>query len=253
MIIKQITLKEDFGVNEALVLTIGAFDGIHLGHRRLFNELQKEKLNNNYKSAVLTFLKHPDFILHKREDGVILDRSKSHFDDFEALGIDYIFLMDSEILSLTYEAFHEKVLNKFNVRKIIVGDEFRYGKGALGSVKTLKEAYDVSTFLVMNDKGTKISSTDIRALLRGGDIKKTNELLGYNYSFKTSIKEVKGNQIILNNDNKILLPSGSYSIMFKYNSVEIPSILVIEENELLIKYDWKNDYISKEEVEIVFK
>lgn len=254
MIIKQISLHNDFSTKEEIILTIGAFDGIHLGHKRLFDELQKEKKNNcNYKSAVLTFLKHPDLILKKREDGIILDRTKAKFVDFESLGIDYLFLMDSDILSLSYEMFHEKVLNKLNVKLIIVGDEFRYGKGALGNVETLKKAYNVRTYLVLNENGLKISSTEIRELLKKGNLKKTKELLGYNYSFKSSIIEIKDSIIKLQKDNRILLPCRTYSVLCKTNSRSFSSNLIISNNSMTIHYDDLNfDFDTEKEVEIEF-
>ena len=227
MIVKKISLdniNNSINSTEKLIITIGAFDGLHLGHQRLLEELKnaKEK-DKTFKTAVLTFENHPDFYLNKRDDRLIIANNKTKYAKFSACDIDYCFLLDKEILLLTYQEFHSKILDKLNVNKIYVGSEFCYGKNALGNVYTLMEKYNVKTFLIKKENGKKISSSDILLLLEKGDIIEANKLLGYNYTIDVISYDILsltyGNKIIKCILDNCIIPLGMYQSKLLINDV----------------------------------
>ena len=118
MIVKTINLENQYFVedNEKLIVTIGAFDALHIGHKKLFNELIKEKRKRGqqYKTGVITFSKHPDFSLQKREENNILETIDNKLKSFNDYNLDYVFLLEKEVLSLTYQEFHRQILDAIN-------------------------------------------------------------------------------------------------------------------------------------------
>jgi riboflavin kinase/FMN adenylyltransferase len=102
MIVKTINLDNQYIVeeNDKLIVTIGAFDALHIGHKKLFNELINEKMKrgHEYKTAVITFSKHPDFYLNKREENNILETDYNKLQSFSDYNLDYVFLLEKEVL-----------------------------------------------------------------------------------------------------------------------------------------------------------
>lgn len=246
MIIKKIGLKEENLVesNINLIITIGAFDGIHIGHKRLFTEIldEKNKRGESYKTAVVTFDRHPDFYLNKRDDRLIIESNINKYKEFESFGIDYIFLLEKEVLSLSYKDFHKKILDKINTKIVVVGNEFRYGYKALGNVQTLKEDYETKTFLILKQDGIKVSSSDIRNFLQKGNIKETNVLLGHNYYIDCKIMKYDNDILTLQKvNNEKVLKNGVYDCIIKIVNDTIYLKAKVNDNFLTL-YDKNHNY-----------
>lgn len=216
--------------DEKLIVTIGAFDGIHIGHQRLLLALNEEKKKDSFnRIAVLTFEKHPDFYLNKRDEELIIENNKNKYEEFLLYNVDYIFLMEKELLPLSYKEFHRLVLDKINTKMVIVGKEFRYGYKALGNVKTLEEDYLVKTFLVVKNNGEKISSTEIRDLLKAGNVEEAAKLLGHNYFIELEnfdIKEEDDSLIISGLCDNIISKEGVYDCNLYINNQLVKDINV---------------------------
>ena len=240
---------------ENLIITIGAFDGIHLGHKKLFLELneEKNKKGDNYKTAVLTFEKHPDFYLNKRNEDFIIESNKNRYNEFETFDIDYLFLLEKDVLSLSYELFHQNVLNKINTKVVIVGEEFRYGFKAQGNIDTLKEDYVIKTFLVLKNNGEKVSSTEIRSLLSEGKINEASKLLGHNYCIDCFINRT-GNDILLleKKDGNIALAKGCYEVKYNIKNEEYYGIATVTEKMVMPQKSNFFQMRCNEEVKIEF-
>ena len=175
--------------NEELDITIGAYDGIHQGHLEVLKALVSGKVSKH--TAVLTFLIHPDIYLHKRSDDGFIESLKEKEDIFKNMNIDYLIILNNDILNYTYLEFNS-FLKEINVKRVVVGCDFVYGKGAKGSVTTLEEDFLVTTVdLVKDDKG-KLSSSDIRKALQDGNIKKVNELLENDFSISGKVLHGEG-------------------------------------------------------------
>ena len=192
MEIRRIEEISQFKFNS--IVTIGAFDSIHLGHKKLFSELlnQKENSNGEYKTVVFTFDLHPDFYLKKRENNGFLENNKTKKEIFESFKIDYLIILNKDILSYSYKDFHEKVLDKVNTKKVIVGTDFVYGYNQTGNISTLKEDYEVIDFLVLKEDGDKISSSEIRKCLENGNVEEAAKLLGKPYTVEGIVEKGAG-------------------------------------------------------------
>lgn len=159
-----------------LAVTIGAFDGIHYGHLELIKTLKS--CDETLKKAIITFNHHPDYALSKRKDYGVLSTLSEKIKIFSELEVDYLIILDlrSGILLSSYKEFNE-ILVALNVKRVVVGSDFRYGHLGLGDIDTLKENFLVMVVGDVLSQGKKISSNDIRELLTKGDIESINKLM----------------------------------------------------------------------------
>ena len=176
-------LPEDFGSS---AVTIGKFDGLHLGHQALISELLKAAAARKLKSVAITFDRHPDSLLNPERAKLPLIGSAQKTQLFEASGIDLLLNLtfDRALAELSAEDFVSQILVKaLHAKVVIVGEGFRFGKSGLGTVDTLHELGQVFGFgvivvaAVLVD-GQKVSTTRVRELLDLGDVAGAARLLG---------------------------------------------------------------------------
>ena len=181
--------------DENTAVALGYFDGIHLAHKKIIDLTVAEK-NNGLKPTVFTFKSTP-----KKEDecSQILTLQQ-RIEKLEKSGVEILYVIDfCEIKDYTPEDFVENIVKDvFNAKKVFCGFNYRFGKGGKGDsekLKTLCGEENIETVITkpMINDGEIISSSLIRNYLLDGNIKKANELLGYNFSNKSVV--VKGNQI----------------------------------------------------------
>jgi len=176
-------LEKDIIIKSKVDLTIGFFDGVHLGHQFLLDEMIE--ISDNEK-MVITFSQHPT----KRK---ILD-DESKMEHLEKKGIDYVLVLELNESNRHLKADEfEKFLNKININKIVVGKDFNYGYHAQGDVNTLSQKFDVHIIEFLCNEKNKYSSRDIRTALDNGDLEEVNKILGKPYSLYGVV--VKGDQI----------------------------------------------------------
>ncbi len=170
------------GAYKVMVITIGVFDGVHIGHQEILNELKKLSKELNAKSKIYT-ITYPMEYYKGNFDGLIIsleDRIEflSYYGEVETLEL-------SKIQELMDVEFFESISK--NVKGIVVGHDFRFGKGASGNVEKLKEFCEKSGIVLkiiepVMINGERVSSSKIRKFLKEGEIKKANKFLGKNYS-----------------------------------------------------------------------
>ena len=186
--------KDKMSNDTNLVCTIGVFDGVHKGHKLIFDLLAKEAAKFSAKTVVFTFDPHPDYVLKKRENNGYLLLLDERINAFRQLGIDYccIIKCDEALINMPYQEFNARFLAEMDA--IVVGEDFRYGKNGIGSAKTLGEVTP-NLFVVpaLRKEGHKVGSEDIRKFLLDGNIDEANELLLK--SFKMGGIVTKGNKI----------------------------------------------------------
>lgn len=177
-------------------VALGLFDGVHLGHKKV---IDKAVNNKNYKSAVLTFTTKNNRPLKKQEQKDILTINQ-RLCRLESLGVDFVYMPDfKDIKDLAPEQFVETILhNIINAKVVYCGEDFRFGKNALGDVCLLKSicakfGIDVQIIEQEYYKDKVISSTRIRKLIQQGQVDLVNKLLGYNYFIEEVVK--KGYQL----------------------------------------------------------
>jgi len=181
--------KEERGYSVA----IGNFDGMHLGHQSVI-EIAREKSNNSFV-GVVTFEPHPRQYFQKNQPIFRLMKSETRKRFLDSFGIDALFELpfDSSLANLSPRDFIETVLlERLNVKNIVVGPDFRFGKNRTGGVEDLVRICSKHNIIVkIIDKQKKdsviLSSTNVRDLLRAGDFKNAEKMLGHKWLIKGKV------------------------------------------------------------------
>ena len=171
-------------------LTIGNYDGIHLGHQAILKKLISESKSNNILSSVMTFEPHPrEFFSPKLAPKRIISlREKLEY--FEKIKIDQVFIVNfnDEFSRKSYLDFIEILKKNIQAKKIIIGNDFRFGKQREGNIdKLIDNSVDVCVMNKIEYKGERVSSTIIRDSLAAGDLKRAAMLLGRSYSISGKV------------------------------------------------------------------
>lgn len=166
------------------------FDGAHLGHQSIINQLKKVSLAKNLETGILTFWPHPRKIFNPEFDLKLLNtiEEKTYF--LEKHGVQNLFLKEfnEEFRNLTGEEFVKKILiEKLNVKHLIIGHDHTFGKNKSGDFDLLKKmapefGFEVEQVEAVDFREKHISSTQIKNALLAGNVKEANEMLGYVYS-----------------------------------------------------------------------
>lgn len=178
-------------------LTLGTFDGIHLGHKKIFDELIRKSASVNGRNFVITFHPHPKKIVSDNSQIKILTTPKEKALLLESLGIENLFIINftKEFSQLNPEEFFRKyIINSIGIKEIIIGHDHHFGKGRGGNVETLKKlgnefGFNVSMIEAYKIDNEIVSSSLIRSSLLNGDITKANNFLGRYYSFSGYVVE----------------------------------------------------------------
>ncbi len=209
-------------------LTIGAFDGLHIGHDALMKETIKKAKEINGKSIILSFDPHPDYVLNKRNNIGYLMTLDEKIKRLEQYGFDYFVLLpfDINMAHLSYLDFYNQYLKEINY--IIVGYDYHFGYKKQGTVKKLKEIHndvnkdhEVIIIPKVSYQEKKVASSEIRTLLEQGNIDDVYFLLGRRYEIIGKV--VWGSKIgrtinfptanIEKEDNIIFPKKGVYAVL----------------------------------------
>jgi len=171
------------------------FDGVHLGHKSIIDELTKIGTENNLETAILTFWPHPRFVFNPHEDLKLLNTLEEKKQLVERYGIDNLFLkeFDEEFRNLTGEEFVRQILvDQLNVKYLIIGYDHSFGKNKSGNFELLQKLskeldFEVEQMEAINIHENNISSTKVRNALLAGNVKEANEMLGYSYSVSGTV------------------------------------------------------------------
>ncbi|MEO1012266.1 MAG: bifunctional riboflavin kinase/FAD synthetase [Bacteroidota bacterium] len=182
------------------VVTIGTFDGVHVGHRKILERLIKNAENLNLKSTVLTFFPHPRMVLQKDSDIKMLNTIGEKTKILEQLGLDQLIIhpFTREFSRLSATDFVRDVLvNSLGIKKIIIGYDHRFGRNRNANIQDLiafGSSYDfeVEEIPAQEVDDVSVSSTKIRKALLEGDITTANTYLGYSYMFSGVVQKGKG-------------------------------------------------------------
>ncbi|HEX4074865.1 MAG TPA: bifunctional riboflavin kinase/FAD synthetase [Candidatus Acidoferrales bacterium] len=182
------------------VVTIGNFDGVHLGHQRILGTVCELARQANCKSAVLTFFPHPARVLRPAEAPPLLMTLDQRLAAIEALGVDIAFVLrfDLQLAAVGAEDFVRRFLvDTMHARTVLVGGNFRFGHRQSGDVKLLVQlgqrwGFDVKTLPPVVKDGIVVSSTAIRAALRDGRVEDARNLLGRPYALAGEIRTGTG-------------------------------------------------------------
>ncbi len=182
------------------VITIGTFDGVHLGHRKILERLINSAKNTGLKSTVLTFFPHPRMVLQKDTDIKLLNTIEEKAQIMEGLGLDYLIIhpFTKAFSRLTATEFVRDILvNNLKAKKIIIGYDHRFGRNRNANIQDLMAFgntldFEVEEIPAQEIDDVSVSSTKIRNALREGDVATANSYLSYAYMLTGTVKKGKG-------------------------------------------------------------
>ena len=233
--VKKLKLYKNFSVSKNhknSILLIGNFDGLHIGHQKLFNFAKKYKKKYKIKIGVLTFDPMPKMFFNKKLKNFKISNLNQKINSFEKFKIDFVVIkkFDKKFSKMNYTKFIDNILSKkLRPKYIFVSNNFRFGNKREGNVNKLKLFEKKYNFKIINPKPLKkktkiISSTLIRKLISNGKINIVNRYLDRNWSIdgKVSVGRKMGRKIgfptcnIKLNDYVIAKP-GVYAVNISIN------------------------------------
>lgn len=224
-------------------IAIGNFDGIHKGHDLLIREMIEISKQNNLNSMILTF-KFSDNSMRKSPANMkYINNFESKMSMLKSYKTDNVCYLDitSDISKYSSEKFIRDILiDKYDMKHIVVGYNFRFGQYALGNTHTLKKLssvynYDVSILpRIRTEDDLDISSSIIRDFIKSGKIKEANELLTRNYTiFTNEIEYLDENSCIVYSNSEIITPcDGKYKVLIGEKDCNL-EITTVNHNKIL--------------------
>lgn len=221
------------------ILTIGTFDGVHLGHQKIINQLKQVALVYDGETVIVTFHPHPRKIIqHSGPPFHLLNTLSEKLHLLEMYGIDHVIVVpfDDNFAAQTAESYvKEFLVNRIHPHTIIIGYDHHFGKDRTGNYQTL-ERYGLEFGFQVKEIPEKIlnevtiSSTKIREALLQGEAEKANRFLGHNYHFSGRIE--KGQQlgrtlgyptanINVPDEDKLIPSNGVYAVRVKLPDLQI--------------------------------
>ena len=191
----------DFVCSKKTILTLGTFDGVHIGHRKILEKVTQNTESDTTESLVLTFFPHPRMVLQGQSDVKLLNTIGEKIDLLETLGVQNLAIhpFDEVFSKLTAEEFVKTVLvEQFHIQKIIIGHDHRFGRNRTANIDDLiafgqQYDFEVEQISVQEIKEVSISSTKIRNALTEGNMALANDYLGYEYFLTGTVS--KGKQL----------------------------------------------------------
>lgn len=214
------------------VLTIGTFDGVHIGHQKIIERLNQIKTKNNERSMILTFYPHPRMVLDHSNDIKMLTTMEEKIYLLQKFGLDDLIIepFTKEFSRLSALDFVRNVLvNQLNIKKLVIGYDHHFGKNREGNFEQLSEYGELYDFKVeeisaQEIESVSVSSTKIRKALENGEMEKANKYLGYNYLLTGTI--ITGQGI----GRKINFPTVNLAIAEGYKLIPKRGVYVVRSN-----------------------
>lgn len=199
-------------------MTIGTFDGVHIGHQKVLSNLVLSAEKNNASSVLLTFFPHPRMVLQKNTDIKLINTLEERIELLKKTGLDSLVIHEftEDFAEKTALDFVKNVLvDHLKIANLIIGYDHRFGKNREGNFDQLSEygnifGFEVNKISQQEIDHITISSTKIRKAIELGNIEEANRYLGYHFMLKGEI--VKGNNL----GEKIGFPTANLSIKESY-------------------------------------
>lgn len=236
---------ERFEKDENSVVSVGTFDGVHLGHRAIINELKRRAESTGGPSTLVTFEPHPQRFLHSKEKPIkILTPLKEKIEILEKLGLDRLFVLkfDKKIAQMDPQRFvKEIIVDRIGVKEMVVGYDHVFGKNRTGCSITLSELGNLYNFKVdiiqpFKVNGQVVKSTLIRELLEEGEVNRAGKFLGRNYRLVGCVIKGEGRgkdlefptaNISVGDEEKLIPKDGVYAVIVELNDQYLKGVLNI--------------------------
>lgn len=201
VILKIFHSISEFVATKKTILTLGTFDGVHFGHKTILNKVTQSTKNRTYESVVLTFFPHPRMVLQEKSDIKLLNTIAEKIELLEQLGVENLVIhpFDTNFSKLTAEEFVRDILvNRFNIQKIIIGYDHRFGRNRTADINDLitygkTYNFEVEQITAQEINAISVSSTKIRTAILEGEIELANAYLEYPYPISGQV--IQGKQL----------------------------------------------------------
>ncbi|MCF6297060.1 MAG: bifunctional riboflavin kinase/FAD synthetase [Flavobacteriaceae bacterium] len=230
--------------NHSSILTIGTFDGVHIGHQKIIERLNELKSEGKNKSVILTFFPHPRKILNFGNDFKMLNTIDEKIQLLNKFGLNYLVIepFTKEFSRLTALKFVRDILvKKLNIAKLVIGHDHQFGKNREGNFEQLQEygklyGFNVEKISAQEIENVSVSSTKIRKAIENGKIEKANTYLGYHYLLSGKIVKGKGLgrklnyptiNLLIKENYKLIPKTGVYIIKTLINNTVVYGIMNI--------------------------
>jgi len=214
------------------VVTIGTFDGVHLGHQKILKRLINTAKETHLKSVVLTFFPHPRMVLQKDANIKLINTIEERGTILEQSGLDYLCVQKftQEFSRLTAEDFVKKILiDQLRAKRVIIGYDHHFGRNRSANIDDLRkfgERYDfeVEEISAEDVNEVAVSSTKIRKALEIGDIDKANAYLGHPFCLNGTV--ITGKKI----GKQLQYPTANLKIEEAYKLIPKKGVYVVKSN-----------------------
>jgi riboflavin kinase/FMN adenylyltransferase len=226
------------------VVTIGTFDGVHMGHKKILEKVIHSAQELHCQSVVLTFFPHPRMVLQESSEVKLLNTMDEKISLLAEIGIDNLIIhpFDKEFSRLTAEEFVKDILvDQLNIQKIIIGHDHRFGRNRTADINDLiafgrEFGFEVTQISAQEINENTVSSTKTRMAILEGNIRLANDYLGYSYFFSGEV--VKGKQlgrtigfptanIHIKEDYKLIPKNGVYIVKSNFNNQPLQGMMNI--------------------------
>lgn len=218
---------------KACVITIGTFDGVHIGHRAILDRLISSAHNSKLDSVLLTFFPHPRMVLQKEASIKLINTIDERKALMEEAGLDHLIVHPftnafSRLSAL--EFVRDILVNKLHIKKIVIGYDHRFGRNRNANIEDLKEFGKLYDFEVIEISAQElnevaVSSTKIRKALDSGDIQTANSFLGYPFMLSGSVVRGKAIGRTMNYPTANLLITENYKLIPKNGVYVVQSMI----------------------------
>ena len=220
----------DFRSTKKTILTLGTFDGVHIGHKKILKKVIQGTANEKYESLVLTFFPHPRMVLQEDSGLQLLNTIEEKIDLLAEIGLENLVIhpFDETFSRLTAEDFVKTILvDRFHIQKIIIGYDHRFGRNRTADIDDLiafgkKYNFEVEQISVQEINEISVSSTKIRNALLEGNMTLANDYLGYAYFLTGTV--VKGKQL----GRTINFPTANLNIKENYKLIPQNGVYIVE-------------------------
>jgi riboflavin kinase/FMN adenylyltransferase len=235
--------KVDFQAYDRPVVTLGSFDGVHLGHQAIISRLMGKSGEMKKSGVVVTYEPHPQSVVAPHDAPGLLTTMEERLRLLESLGVKETVVMtfDEELRDYSADEFVERILvEKLNIGSLVVGEDHAFGKDRSGRTDLLKRTalvygFDLEVVPAQYSGGTRISSTRIRKELATGEFARVTEMLGHPYPLSGTVTRGKGRGKGLGYPTlnlripplKLLPQDGVYGVRVRLEKREYPGMLYV--------------------------
>ncbi|MGB3773795.1 MAG: bifunctional riboflavin kinase/FAD synthetase [Leeuwenhoekiella sp.] len=227
---KTHTSAQQFDGTRATVVTIGTFDGVHMGHRKIIQRLLASAQGNDFESVVLTFFPHPRMVVQKNADIKLINTIEERKNLLEKIGLDHLIIhpFTLEFSRLSAEAFVKDILvDQLHAKKVIIGYDHHFGRNRNANIDDLKRfgkeyGFAVEEIPKQDIDDVSVSSTKIRKALDMGDVERANTYLGHPFMLTGTVTRGKGL------GRKMNYPTANLKITESYKIIPHKGIYVVQ-------------------------